>query len=246
VATCRAVVPDSAALKFTEFAREPMVRNVVAVTVDEQGRVYATSVVRRQAADLDIRAFREWIETDLSFTSVAAKRDFFKRELTPENSAKYAGRFDDTNGDGSYDWNDLNLLADSISVMQDTDGDGVADTVRKFNATVNTHVTGIAAGLAAWDGSLYAAVEPDLVRLEDADGDGLPDRRSVIAHGFSHHIGYGGHNFSGTIVGPDGRIYASVADRGVNVRTPDGRQHANPHSGAIVRAGRTRGQGETC
>ncbi len=236
VALLHAAAPDPSALKFTEFAREPMVRNVVAVTVDEQGRVYATSVVRRQAADLDIRRFPEWIESDLSLTSVAAKQDFLRQQLTPAHSATFAGRFEDTNGDGSFDFNDLNLLADQITRLEDIDGDGVADRFAKFNATENTPVTGIAAGLAAWDGSLFAAVEPDLLRLDDTDGDGLPDQRVVLAHGFSHHIGYGGHNFSGTTIGPDGRIYAAVADRGMNVAAFDGSRHSNPHSGAVVRA----------
>ncbi|WP_221032885.1 HEAT repeat domain-containing protein [Actomonas aquatica] len=234
--TLSAAPPASPNLEFTEFAREPMVRNVVAVSVDEQGRVYATSVVRRQAADLDIRRFTEWIETDLSLTSVDAKRDFFQSQLTPANSATFAERFEDTNGDGSYDFADLNLLADTISRLEDTDGDGVADRVTKFNATENTHITGIAAGLAAWDHSLYVAVEPDLIRLTDTDGDDRPDTRDVLAHGFSNHIGYGGHNFSGATIGPDGRIYAAVADRGMNVTAFDGSRHANPHSGAIVRA----------
>jgi putative membrane-bound dehydrogenase-like protein len=231
-----AATPPPSTLRFAEFAREPMVRNVVAVTVDELGRVYATSVVRRQAADLDIRRFPEWIEADLALDSTEAKLEFLRRQLTPAASDTFAGRFEDTNRDGSYDFRDLALLADSISRLEDRDGDGRADHYVRFEAAENTPVTGIAAGLAAWDGALYVAVEPDLVRLEDADGDGLPERRHVLAHGFSHHIGYGGHNFSGTVVGPDGRIYASVADRGMHVVTPDGLRHYAPHTGAIVRA----------
>lgn len=222
-------------LSLTEFAREPDVRNAVAVTVDEQERVFVTSVVRRQAADLDIRRFTEWIETDLSLTSVLEKQAWFQHELTPANSATYAGRFEDRNGDGSFDFADLALLADHVSRLEDTDGDGQADKVVKFNATENTAITGIAAGLAAWDGALYATVEPDLVRLTDENGDGTPDHRDVLATGFSVHIGYGGHNFSGAIIGPDGRLYASVADRGMHVTDLAGRTHYNPHSGAIVR-----------
>ncbi len=222
-------------LELTRFAHEPMVQNSVAVTIDEQGRVYATSVVRRQAADLDIRRFKEWIPTELSLTSVEEKQAWFESELVPENSARYAERFEDANGDGSYDVRDLSLLSDRITRLEDTDGDGVADVATHFNATENTLITGIAAGLAAWDGHLYATVEPDLLRLTDTDGDGVPDERKVLAHGFSVHIGYGGHNFSGVTIGPDGRVYASVADRGLHVETADGKVFANPHSGAIVR-----------
>lgn len=222
-------------LELTEFAREPLVRNAVAVTVDEQDNVFVTSVVRRQAADLDIRRFREWIETELSFTSVEEKRAWFKANLTPENSPNFAGRFEDHNGDGSWDFADLSLLSDKITRLTDTDGAGMADEFLKFNAAENSEVTGIAAGLVAWDGAIYATVEPDLVKLTDPDGDGVFDHREVLATGFSVHIGYGGHNFSGAIIGPDGRLYASVADRGMNVTDRDGNNHYNPHSGAIVR-----------
>ena len=193
----------------TEFARDPMVRNAVAVTVDENERVFVTSVVRRQAADLDIRRFREWIEKDISLTSVEEKKAWFKSQLTAENSALYTDRFEDRNGDGRFDFADLELLADRVSRLEDTTGDGRADAVVKFNATENSSITGIAAGLAAWDGYLYSTVEPDLVRLKDTNNDGHPDFREVLATGFSLHIGYGGHNFSGAIIGPDGRLYAS-------------------------------------
>ncbi|GAB5558429.1 MAG: c-type cytochrome [Synoicihabitans sp.] len=222
-------------LELTEFATEPLVRNAVAVTVDEQNNVFATSVVRRQAADLDIRRFREWIETELSLTSVEQKRAWFKANLTPENSAKFQDRFEDHNGDGVWDFSDLSLLADQITRLTDTDGAGMADEFVKFNAAENSGITGIAAGLAAWDGALYATVEPDLVRLTDPDGDGVYDQREVLATGFSVKIGYGGHNFSGVNIGPDGRLYASVADRGMNVTDREGNNHYNPHSGAIIR-----------
>lgn len=222
-------------LELTEFASEPLVRNAVAITVDEQDNVFATSVVRRQAADLDIRRFREWIELELSLTSVEDKRAWFKANLTPENSATFAGRFEDRNGDGSWDFSDLSLLADQITRLTDTDGAGVADAFVKFNAAENSEITGIAAGLAAWDGALYAAVEPDLVRLTDPDGDGVYDQREVLATGFSVKIGYGGHNFSGVTIGVDGRLYAAVADRGMNVTDRDGGKHYNPHSGAMIR-----------
>ena len=228
-------IPGANGLELTEFAREPLVRNAVAVTVDERDNVFVTSVVRRQAADLDIRRFREWIETELGFTSVEEKRAWFKVNLTPENSAKFTGRFEDHNGDGSWDFADLSLLSDKITRLTDTDGVGLADEFIKFNAAENSEVTGIAAGLAAWDGAIYATVEPDLVKLTDPDGDGIFDHRDVLATGFSVHIGYGGHNFSGAIIGPDGRLYASVADRGMNVTDRAGVNHYNPHSGAIVR-----------
>lgn len=223
-------------LELIEVAREPIIRNGVAITIDEQNRAFVTSVVRRKAADLDIRRFTEWIEKDISLTSVQARADWFREELSPTNSARYANRFEDANDDGSFDWRDLTTLDDKITILEDTEGSGQPDTSLKFNATENSIVTGIAAGLATWDGALYATVEPDLVRLTDTTGDGIPNHREVLATGFSIHIGYGGHNFSGPSIGPDGRLYAAVADRGMNVTTAEGNVLYNPFSGAIVRS----------
>ena len=222
-------------LELREFAREPMVQNTVAVTVDDQGRVYATSVVRRKAADLDIREFTEWIESDLSLTSIEEKRAFLQRELVAANQSKYGARIRDQNGDGVADWRDLQVLSDRITRMEDRDGDGVADHFTVFDSGFNTEVTGIAAGLAAWDGALYATIEPDIIRFEDTDRDGRSDRRDVLATGFSVHIGYAGHNFSGPIIGLDGRLYTSAPDRGLHVISREGRTFVNPHSGAIAR-----------
>ncbi|NNM28994.1 MAG: heme-binding protein, partial [Akkermansiaceae bacterium] len=222
-------------LELKEFAKEPMLRNTVAVCVDEAGHVYATSVVRRKAADLDIRQYREWIETDLSLTSIDQKRAFYRRELVPRNAGTYGKRVRDQNEDGQVDWRDLTVLSDRIIRLTDTDRDGVADEAVTYAEGFNTEVTGIAAGVTAWDGKIYATVEPDLWELQDTDGDRRADRRQSLAHGFSVHIAYAGHNFSGPVVGPDGRLYFSSADKGMNVTSTEGTNFYHPHSGTVAR-----------
>lgn len=216
------------------FAKEPFLRNTVAVCVDEQGRVYATSVVRRKAADLDIRQFRDWITKDLELSTIEEKRAWLKSELTPENAARYK-KIGDQNKDGTIDWKDLTVLTDRIIMVEDTNADGLADRATTFAKGFNTEITGIAAGITAWDNTIYATVEPDLLKLKDTNGDRIADARESLANGFSVRLAYAGHNFSGPIIGPDGRVYASAPDKGLHLTTKEGKVLANPLSGAIVR-----------
>lgn len=216
------------------FAREPFLRNTVAVAVGEDGKVYATSVLRRKAADLDIRQFRDWVEKDLSLRTVEEKRAFLRSELVPENGDRYR-RIGDQNKDGIIDWQDLTVLTDRILVLEDTDGDGLADRSETFAEGFNTEVTGIAAGLEVWDGNVFATVEPDVLRFRNTDDTAIAEEREVLATGFSVRLSYAGHNFSGPVVGPDGRLYVSSADKGMHVTTKEGRTISHPLSGTIAR-----------
>lgn len=216
------------------FAKEPFLRNTVAVAVGEDGKVYATSVLRRKAADLDIRQFRDWVEKDLSLRTIEEKRAFLRSELTPENAKKYR-KVGDQNKDGIIDWKDLTVLTDRIIVLEDTDGDGVADRADTYAEGFNTEVTGIAGGLEAWDGNVFAAVEPDILRFRDTGESPASDEREVLASGFSVRLSYAGHNFSGPVVGPDGRLYMSSADKGMHVTSKEGKTFSHPLSGTIAR-----------
>ena len=96
-------------------------------------------------------------------------------------------------------------------------------------------MTGIAAGVLYHDGWVYATIAPDLWRLKDTDDDGVADIREVVVHGFGHHLAYAGHDMHGLTVGPDGRIYWSIGDKGVNVTTKEGRHFFYPNEGATMR-----------
>ncbi|MFN7342815.1 MAG: hypothetical protein ACK5TA_05730, partial [bacterium] len=114
-------------------------------------------------------------------------------------------------------------------------GDGVADQSTLFAENFNTEVTGIAAGVLAWRGDVYATVAPDLWKLRDTNGDGVADKRESLAHGFGLHIAYAGHDMHGLTLGPDGRVYWSIGDKGTNVTSKEGKKFFAPHEGAVLR-----------
>ncbi len=214
-------------------AREPMFRNPVAVAVDVDGAIYVTETTRRKQADLDIREVMDWVVDDLSHTSIDDKRRFFRENITSERFKKHPS-LKDHDKNGRIDWQDLTVHSEKIHRLVDTDGDGMADRSTVFAEGFNTEVTGIAAGVMAYRGDVYATIAPDLWKLRDTDGDGVADQRKSLVHGFGVHINYAGHDMHGLTFGPDGKVYWTIGDKGTNV-TANGVQWLYPHEGALLR-----------
>lgn len=209
-AIAHAHAADRPKLTAEKWSAEINIPDPVACSVDDQGRVFVTSTTRRKVGDLDIREWTKWIPNDLSFTSVEEKSAFFRSALAP--GQKPPGPLTDANHDGSIDWLDLTVPTERIYRLTDSNADGKADQITTFAEGFQTEVTGIAAGVLAFNGSVYSTIAPDLWRLVDKDGDGKSDERESVAHGFGLHIAYAGHDMHGLRVGPDGRIYWTIGD----------------------------------
>ena len=223
------------ALELHRWSGELNVPDPVAVTTDPQGRIYVSATTRRKVADLDIREHTQWIPDDVALTSVDEKEAFLKRELAPGKTRLPRGGLADHNKDGSIDWKDLTVHSERIYQLRDTNNDGTADKITVFAEGFNSVVTGIAAGILYHDGWVYVTVAPDLIRLRDTNDDGIADEREIVAHGFGIHIAYAGHDMHGPRIGPDGRIYWSIGDKGVNVTSKEGQHFYYPHEGCVMR-----------
>ena len=224
-----------AEVKPFKWSGELNIPDPTACSVDEAGNVYVASTTRRKAADLDIREHMVWVADDVGLTSPAEKLALYQRELAPGKMKGGRGGLKDHNKDGSVDWKDLTHHQERIYKLTDTDHDGVADKVTVFAEGFNSPVSGIAAGVLYFDGWVYVTAIPDVWRLKDTDGDGVADVKEAIATGFGGHIAYGGHDMHGLRLGPDGRIYWTVGDKGANVVSKEGRTFAYPHEGCVLR-----------
>ena len=224
-----------AEVKPFKWSGELNVPDPTSVTFDEAGNAYVASTTRRKVGDLDIREHRAWIPDDVGLTSPAEKLAFYQRELAPGKMKAGRGSLKDHNKDGSVDWKDLTFHQERIYKLTDTNRDGVADKITVFAEGFNSPVSGIAAGVLYYDGWIYLTAIPDVWRLKDTDGDGVADVKEVIATGFGGHIAYAGHDMHGLRLGPDGRIYWTVGDKGGNVTSKEGRHYSFAHEGAVLR-----------
>jgi putative membrane-bound dehydrogenase-like protein len=216
------------------WAPGPLVKNAVALTFDNQGIAYIAETARRKSSDIDIRAHRDWMTEDLALQSLDDTRALHMRKLAPELS-KQNTWMEDFNNDSIRDYRDLEVQTEYIRRVWDSDGDGRADISQLYAEGFNDMLTGVAAGILNYDDEVYLTAAPDVWRLKDTDGDGMADERTNIAHGFGIHIAYAGHDMSGLTMGPDGRVYWSIGDMGVNVVGPDGKQWKYPNQGAVMR-----------
>ena len=216
------------------FAAEPLIQNPTSFAFDENGRAYVVETHRRRTSVFDIRNHRDWLESDFSFRTVADRSNFFRKVLVPGNTNLPRNIIQDRNNDGKFDVRDLEVESERLRLVVDENRDGKADKATAFADGFNTSVSGVAAGVLARKGDVYFTCVPDLWLLRDNNNDGVADVRKSIAHGFGVHISFGGHDLHGLKIGPDGKLYFSVADRGLNV-TSGGKKLVNPDSGAILR-----------
>ena len=222
-------------LQLTLWASDSLAPDPVAMSIDDWGRVYLTRTNRQKNSEFDIRGHRDWMTESISLQTVEERRAFLRKTFAPERS-KDNEWLKDLNFDGSHDWRDLTVEKEEVWRLEDANKDGIADVSTRVLNDFNEEITDVAGGLLVRNKDAFIAVAPDLWRLEDKNGDGVWDKKTSISHGYAVHIGFGGHNLSGIIEGPDGRIYWNMGDIGANITTKEGKRFENPNSGFIARS----------
>ena len=205
---------DAGKLMVSEFAAVGAVGSVVGITTRPDGRIYVTETQRRTNAAVDIRKFPDWLMDSLACTSIDDKDKLIQRRMS--------------------DWKKREAFKEKVYALDDTDGDGKADKVQVAFEGFNSNVSEVAAGILWHDGALYVTCFPALYKLTDPDGDGVFDKSEELVTGMGIHVGYGGHDMHGPVLGVDGRIYWSMGDKGFNI-TKDGKKYYGPGLGAVFR-----------
>jgi len=222
-------------IQMTLWASDSLAPDPVAMSIDDQGRVYLIRTNRQKNSEFDIRGHRDWMTESIGLQNVEDRRAFLRKTFAPEKS-KENEWLKDLNEDGSHDWHDLAIEKDEVWRLEDTNGDGIADKSMRVLNDFFDEITDVAGGLLVRGKEMFIGIAPDLWQVKDTDGDGIFDKKTSISHGYGVHIGFGGHGMSGVTEGPDGRIYWNIGDIGANITTADGKKFEHPNSGIIARS----------
>jgi quinoprotein glucose dehydrogenase len=200
-------------LKVSLWAAEPLLKDPVCIGFDEQGKCYVVETARYGHGVPDTRSFMHWLDEDIGSRSVADRLAMYKKH-------KYGG---------------FEKYPDQVRVVWDSTGSGKADKSEVFSTGYSRPEDGIAAGVLARKGNVFFANIPDLYRLKDTDGDNKADEKESLSTGYGVRAQFIGHDLHGLRMGPDGKLYFSIGDRGLNVTTKEGKHLFNPDSGAVLR-----------
>jgi quinoprotein glucose dehydrogenase len=206
-----------AGVEASVWAAEPLLANPVAFAFDERGRCYVAETFRLHRGVTDNRGHVDWLDDDLASRTVADRVAMYKKFARDKSTAWYE------------------TASERVKLVWDSTGSGKADKATVFADGFRQAADGLGAGVLARKGDVYYTCIPNLWLLHDSKGQGTADVRKSLATGFGIHVAFIGHDMHGLRLGPDGRVYFSIGDRGLNVTTREGTHLFNPDSGAVLR-----------
>jgi quinoprotein glucose dehydrogenase len=191
-------------LKVDLFAGEPQLANPVALWVDDRGRVFVSETHRYNTSALYVKQHSHWYFDDLACRKVE-DREAMARKFMGADAAKLA------------------VDSEIIRLLEDRAGTGRADTSTVFMDGFNSMSDGCASGVIARGNDVWVTDVPNLWRIRDGE-------KRILHSGFGVRFGNSGHDLHGPVFGPDGKLYFSMGDRGLNVG-----KAALPDMGAVLR-----------
>lgn len=196
-------------------AAEPELANPVAFTFDDRGRILVCETFRTDRGAEDNRRHMNWLDDDLAARSIEDRLAYIRKHAGPDLKA-------------------YTTEHDRLRLLVDRDADGRFEVSTIFADGFNGVLDGIGAGVLARNGDVFYTCIPHLWRLRDDNDDGMADDRQPLHRGYGVRFAFYGHDLHGLCWGPDGRLYFSIGDRGLNIPLADGRI-VMPDRGGVLR-----------
>ncbi|NBX59706.1 MAG: hypothetical protein EBT62_04475, partial [Opitutaceae bacterium] len=150
-------------LKASLWAAEPMLVNPVAFNFDEHGRIFVAETNRYGTSVLDIRDYMWTLEDDLANRN---QTDFL---------ASVRRNF------GEANVKELSKESERLTLLEDTNGDGVADKSSVYADNFRAPLDGIASGVLARRGDIWFTSIPSLWHFT---GKNQADTRTELHRGY--------------------------------------------------------------
>ena len=208
-----------AGLKCDLWAAEPLLANPVCFAEDEKGRWYVAETFRQEKGIEDDRNHAEWRDEDIAAKSLEDRLAYMHKHVP--DPAQFTEKF------GKYE--------DRIRRLEDTTGSGLADKATIFADGFHDPLDGTGAGLIVRGNDVWYTCIPNLWHLRDTKDTGVADVKEKLLTGFGIKFALRGHDMHGLRFGPDGKLYFSIGDRALHVKTKEGADIAQTESGSIMR-----------
>ncbi|MEI6356006.1 MAG: PVC-type heme-binding CxxCH protein [Verrucomicrobiota bacterium] len=113
-------------------------------------------------------------------------------------------------------WGVLRPDGDRIQILEDTDGDGIADKAKTFYQDPSINA---ALGICVLGNKVIVSSAPYIFVLTDTDGDDVADKRELL---FTTDVGQADHDHAAHafVFGPDGKLYFNCGNAGRVLRRP--------------------------
>ena len=216
-------------LKVELWANEPLLSNAVAFSPDEKGRWYVAETYRQEGRNVDgkpilggvvdNRNHMNWLDVDIAARTtddrLAMMRKFYPDEKVFKNA--------------------FETEQERIVLLEDTKNAGRADKSTVFADGFRDALDGTGAGIIARGKDVWWTCIPNLWHFRDSNGDGKAEDKEKLLSGFGVKFAFRGHDMHGLRFGPDGKLYFSIGDRALNVKSKEGRTWEVSDTGSILR-----------
>jgi putative membrane-bound dehydrogenase-like protein len=127
---------------------------------------------------------------------------------------------------------------DRIMILEDSDGDGIADKSKVFYQGTDVNA---ALGICVLGNKVFVSCSPNVFVFTDEDGDDVPDKKEVIFTGIKgEQHDHGMHTFT---FGHDGRLYFNMGNSGELLLDAKGDTVVDVHGRKVVTDGKPFRQG---
>lgn len=199
------------------FAVDPMVSNPIAFSFDYQGNLFVAESYRFGSSIPNTRQMPFLKDADRSSRNLTelynVMRKFFGKNMSQYDS-----------------------VSENVRLLKDVNGSGSASYSSVYATDFKEPLNGTAATILARNGKVWLGNIPNLWLLSGIDDKGKAKQKKKLISGFGVRFGFGGgHDLRGLVLGPDGKIYFSVGDRGTNIKNFQGKSFFYPDEGVVFR-----------